>query len=110
VTHDPRGRVSVDRRQDSVRELAAILDRLAERGPLAYRLLSPEERAWRGRYALMVASIGASALIAWAAALDPVDRSARQARVLVEGTSDLQLMLGLRASHAPIADLLVYGD
>jgi hypothetical protein len=88
--------------------LDAILAALAERGPLAYQRLPPDERARRGRYLLMVVSMGASGAFGWANALldDPV--AAEEGRELVAATTDHRIAEELAAAGFNVEDVLAY--
>ena len=75
-------------------DLDTLLRALDERGPLSYRAMPREERSWRGRYALMVAAMGASPAFVWANALAPdFGGSAQVIRALVEETSDSAILM-----------------
>jgi hypothetical protein len=89
-------------------EIDLILERLAQLGPMAYRALDPTEQAWRGRYLLMVAAIGASPVFAWANALArDVDGSAAAMMQLVERTTDKMIAGAIANSRLSIDDFVV---
>lgn len=70
-------------------EIERILIRIGRGAPLAYRVLSAEEQAWRGRYLLMVVAVGASPTFAWANALAPdVNGSAKAIKDTVRAVLD----------------------
>lgn len=83
-------------------ELLAALGVPTGRG---FAALTPEERSWRGRYFLMVWSLGATADFAWANALvvEPADAAA--VRELVATTDDLAIieavLMRLREAFLP---------
>ena len=84
-------------------EILALFD---ERGPLAYRALPPEERAWRGRYVLMVASLGGSPAFAWANGLGVVDADGT-AHSIAE-LDDGPVLAALVMNGVDVEDLLPY--
>jgi hypothetical protein len=88
--------------------LDAALDALAERGPLAYQRLPPGERAWRGRYLLMVVSMGASGVFGWENALNDDPVAAAEVRELVAATSDRRIAEELVAAGFNVEDVLAY--
>lgn len=83
--------------------MIALLER---RGPLAYRALPPRERAWRGRYMLMVASLGASPALAWAAALAARDEDGTAVGIVE--LDETPLLAALVLNGVGIEDLLPY--
>jgi hypothetical protein len=87
-------------------EIERILALFEERGPLAYRALPPEERAWRGRYVLMVATLGGSAAFAWANGLGVVDTGGTASEI-TELDED-PILAGLIFNGVEIEDLLTY--
>jgi hypothetical protein len=82
-------------------ELVATLER---RGALRYRALPADERRWRGTYLLLVASLGASAPIAWAAALAATDAD----RALTDELDEELLLATLSAQEVDLEDFLPY--
>jgi hypothetical protein len=89
-------------------EIDGLLERLAHEGPRSYAALPPAERAWRGRYLLMVAALGASPIFAWANALAPdVDGSAAETRLLVKAASDAAITEAFRAANLRVEAFLV---
>jgi hypothetical protein len=87
-----------------VSELDALLAALETRGALAFRRLPQEERRWRGRYLLMVASLGSSASLAWGAALAANDGD----RALADEVDEALLLETLRRQQIDIEALLPY--
>src|SRR2546425_5277742 len=80
---------SDDQHSTSMTEIDERLDQLAMKGPYSYRILPPDERAWRGRYLFMVAALGASPIFAWANALAPDELGSTQS--LVSHVSDMAI-------------------
>ena len=87
-------------------EVDRLVALLELRGPLAYRGLPPAERAWRGRYALMVASLGASPAFAWASALAAVGDD--ETGALINGLDETPLLAALIFNGVDVEDLLLY--
>jgi hypothetical protein len=69
-----------------------ILASLFEVGPREFAYLTTSERAWRGRYFMMVRSMGASAEYAWWNALSLGLDHGAQVRQLVEDTDDSDIL------------------
>jgi hypothetical protein len=65
--------------------------------PPAFLRLSPEEQQWRGRYYLMVWTMGGSAEFAWANALDSDPEAVAEIRKIVATTSDALIVANVRA-------------
>lgn len=87
-------------------DIDEILALFAARGPLAYRALPPEERAWRGRYVLMVASLGGSPAFAWANGLGVIDVDG-MAKTITE-LDATPVLAGLVFNGVDVEDLLPY--
>ncbi len=91
-------------------EIDRILEHLALNGPVAFRALDPTERAWRGRYLLMVAAMGASPIFAWANALaSDVDGSDQTTIELVASASDDVIATAIARSDLQVDDLAIEG-
>lgn len=97
-----------DRGRDGDRPLDRVVAELAARGPLAFRALSAEEQAWRGRYLLMVAGIGASPAFAWANAMAPMSSDAEDVRTLVAATPDDRILDEIGRESLDLEQLLPY--
>ena len=92
-------------------DIERLLIRIGRGAPLAYRALSAEERAWRGRYLLMVAAVGASPTFAWANALAPVvNDSTTDIRAIVRAVPDEVLIDQIHRTGVRIEDLLPYDE
>jgi hypothetical protein len=85
-------------------EVQRLVDRLGGNGPITYRMLPPEERAWRGRYALMAMVVGASAPYAWANAMAS-GADGEAARALVGTVDEGQLLDAVRREGVQILEL-----
>ena len=94
--------------RDGDRPLDRVVAELAARGPLAFRALPADEQAWRGRYLLMVATMGASPAFAWANALAPVSGDTEDARTLVAATPDDWILDEIAGSFVDLDQLLPY--
>jgi hypothetical protein len=84
-----RPRASIGNGRDG--SLDRILVALAERGPLSYQALPPQERAWRGRYLLMAVAMGASPAFGWANALFDDPDGNLDVQALVAATPDTRI-------------------
>ena len=71
-----------DDRSGGERILEPWLAALAARGPLPYQALAVDEQAWRGRYFLMVVTMGASPAFGWVNALAADGTDAQEVRLL----------------------------
>jgi hypothetical protein len=94
--------------RDGDRPLDRVVAELAARGPLAFRALPADEQAWRGRYLLMVAGMGASPEFAWANAMAPVAADAEDVRTLVAATPDDRILDEIGAASVDLERLLPY--
>lgn len=94
--------------EERLEPLPAYLAALARRGSLVYRAMPREEQAWRGRYLLMAACLGASPVLAWAAALTPTGVEAEEMQRLVATTPDERIAWELRTTDVSVEDFLPY--
>jgi hypothetical protein len=86
-----------------------MVDELGRSGPLAYQRLPALERAWRGRYCLMIASLGHEPSLAWGASLAP-DQLGSDAviQAVVVATDDADIAATLRTHGIQVDELRVW--
>ena len=88
--------------------IGSFVDELGRSGPGAYQRLAQSERAWRGRYCLMIASLGHLPSLAWGASLAPDHLgSEAEMQALVDATDDSEIAATLRANRIRVEDLRV---
>ena len=98
----------VNRARGGDRPLDPGVAELVARGPLAFRALPAEEQAWRGRYLLMVAGMGASPAFAWANAMAAVSDDDQDVRTLVAATPDDRILDEIGGESVDLGQLLPY--
>jgi hypothetical protein len=77
-----------------------VLRLLPEEQPQAYLQLPEDERAWRGRYFLMVTAMGSSEEYAWFHALNRDAEHVAGVKALVERTPDYEIVEALKLRAA----------